>query len=244
VLVTPSYASDNPPNSRCFTCQSCSIAGVLKQTSWLAALVKQKICLANEVRNRNKAKAARMSIQFVSYSLMLRELVPADWKVIVSCLPSRLTRNVEVAKEIACQCPPSPTRASVHDAIRTIHDNLLCIHMRLFMICVYTSSTYSPWLRCSRAQRHAAWRPIRSRMIQEPSSQSGSPASYCLHAWYWQHNGSSRPRSSRPLPLLLLISPHIIHLRSYEQEKCQNINPEQSFVAFVVKWLVICAVDV
>jgi hypothetical protein len=48
----------------------------------------------------------------------------------------------------------------------------------------------------------------------------------------------------RPLPLLLLVPPHIVHLRSHEQEKRQNINPEQSFVALMVEWLVIFAVDV
>jgi hypothetical protein len=110
--------------------------------------------------------------------------------MIISCSSSRVTRNVEVM--------PLSIKLNFwknfHDAMRMIHDT---INIRIFMTCVYTSSIYSPWLKSSRAQRHAAWRPSNTRKFQEPSSQSGSPASCCPHAWYWQHNCSSHPRSSQ-----------------------------------------------
>jgi hypothetical protein len=83
-----------------------------------------------------------------------------------------------------------------HNHIRAIHGEILCIHMRIFITCVYTSSSYPPLLKSSRAQRHTAWRPSSSRMSQEPSSQSGSPASCYPRAWYLQHSRSSHPRSS------------------------------------------------
>ena len=49
---------------------------------------------------------------------------------------------------------------------------------------------------------------------------------------------------SRPQPLLLLIPPHIVHLRANEQHNRQDINAEQSLVTSVIQGLVVRAVDI
>lgn len=47
-----------------------------------------------------------------------------------------------------------------------------------------------------------------------------------------------------PLPLPRPVPQDIVHLSKNKQRKSQNIDPNQHAVAAMIKWLIICAVDI